>query len=186
MAGKYTDDGRIDEKRTSQFPAFERAILQYANTCLDEWRDKAIDVAKQLVRSVRSQWLFSGDEKARDRCFALQWCCRASAMWQAPMATACDTQVKMEEDFVTAAFFRHAIAQRSDHMRQLEDLALIEDGKFPLPYWNEQAAVLQVHTCCCVYFGIRRRDEQSRLVQRAGPGKVWCVGECRGGHEGGR
>lgn len=48
------------------------------------------------------------------------------------MATACGTQVKMEEDFVTAAFFRHAIAQRSDHMRQLEDLALIEDGKFPL------------------------------------------------------
>lgn len=54
MAGKYTDDGRIDDKRTSQFPAFERAILQYANTCLDEWRDKAIDVAKQLVRSVCS------------------------------------------------------------------------------------------------------------------------------------
>ncbi len=40
-------------------------------------------------------------------------------------------QVKMEEDFVTAAFFRHAIAQRSDHMRQLEDVALIEEGALP-------------------------------------------------------
>lgn len=39
----------------------------------------------------------------------------------------------MEEDFVTAAFFRHAIAQRSEHMRQLEDLALIEEGKPAFP-----------------------------------------------------
>ncbi len=53
-AQKYTEDGRIDEKRTSQFPAFERAILANANTCLDEWRDKAIDVAKQLVSAMRS------------------------------------------------------------------------------------------------------------------------------------
>lgn len=49
-AAKYTEDGRIDEKRSSQFPAFERAILQYANTCLDEWRDKCIETANSLVR----------------------------------------------------------------------------------------------------------------------------------------
>lgn len=50
-AGKYTEDGRFDEKRTSQFPAFERAILNYATQCLDEWRDKAIETANSLVRT---------------------------------------------------------------------------------------------------------------------------------------
>lgn len=39
-------------------------------------------------------------------------------------------QVEMEEDFVTAAFFRHAMMQRSDHLRQLEDIQQIEDGAF--------------------------------------------------------
>ena len=34
---------------------------------------------------------------------------------------------------MTAAFFRHAIAQRSEHMRQLEDMALIEEGKSACP-----------------------------------------------------
>lgn len=50
-ASKYTEDGRFDDRRTSQFPAFERAMLQYANTCLDEWRDKAILTANSLVRA---------------------------------------------------------------------------------------------------------------------------------------
>lgn len=53
-ACKYADDGRFDDKRSSQFPAFERAILNYATQCLDEWRDKAIETANSLV-SVNSQ-----------------------------------------------------------------------------------------------------------------------------------
>ncbi len=50
-ASKYTEDGRFDDRRTSQFPAFERAMLQYATTCLDEWRDKAVLTANSLVRA---------------------------------------------------------------------------------------------------------------------------------------
>lgn len=49
-ACKYTDDGRFDDKRNSQFPAFERAILNQATQCLDQWRDSAIETANGLVR----------------------------------------------------------------------------------------------------------------------------------------
>ncbi len=34
----------------------------------------------------------------------------------------------MEQDFVTAAFFRHAIAQRTLHMQQLDDMQQIMEG----------------------------------------------------------
>ena len=37
--------------------------------------------------------------------------------------------VEMERDFVTAAFFRHAIAQRSLHMQQLEQMHDIMDSE---------------------------------------------------------
>ena len=36
--------------------------------------------------------------------------------------------VEMERDFVTAAFFRHAVAQRSAHMQQLEQMHDIMDS----------------------------------------------------------
>ena len=36
--------------------------------------------------------------------------------------------MEMERDFVTAAFFRHAIAQRSLHMQQLEQMHDIMDS----------------------------------------------------------
>lgn len=35
----------------------------------------------------------------------------------------------MEQDYVTAAFFRHAIAQRQEHLQQLEDMQQIMDGE---------------------------------------------------------
>ena len=38
------------------------------------------------------------------------------------------SQVDMEQDYVTAAFFRHAIAQRQQHLQQLEDMQQIMDG----------------------------------------------------------
>ncbi len=56
-AVKYTEDGRFDEKRSSQFPAFERAILQHATICLDEWRDKAMETANSLVSARNSRAL---------------------------------------------------------------------------------------------------------------------------------
>lgn len=34
----------------------------------------------------------------------------------------------MEQDYVTAAFFRHAIAQRQQHIQQLEDMQQIMEG----------------------------------------------------------
>jgi hypothetical protein len=40
----------------------------------------------------------------------------------------CIWQVDMEQDYVTAAFFRHAIAQRQQHLQQLEDMQQIMDG----------------------------------------------------------
>ena len=40
----------------------------------------------------------------------------------------CTRQVDMEQDYVTAAFFRHAIAQRQQHLQQLEDMQQIMDG----------------------------------------------------------
>jgi bacterioferritin (cytochrome b1) len=40
----------------------------------------------------------------------------------------CTWQVDMEQDYVTAAFFRHAISQRQQHLQQLEDMQQIMDG----------------------------------------------------------
>ena len=83
-AGKFTEDGRFDDKKTSQLPMFERAILTAAQRSLDEWKDQSLASVSTLV--------------------------------------------EMEQDFVTAAFFRHAIAQRSLAMQQQDQMHDIFDS----------------------------------------------------------
>jgi hypothetical protein len=134
-ACKYTDDGRFDDKRNSQFPAFERAILNQATQCLDQWRDSAIETANGLVRV---------GPFASDSCRQCHGY-RSGNAYGSPYnvhqskpdcsCAECATparvhlQVDMEQDYVTAAFFRHAIAQRQEHLQQLEDMQQIMDGE---------------------------------------------------------
>lgn len=84
-AGKFSEDGTFDDKKTSQLPMFEKAILTAAQRFLEEWKDQSLASVSTLVA--------------------------------------------MEQDFVTAAFFRHAIAQRSLAMQQQDQMHDIFDSK---------------------------------------------------------
>lgn len=84
-AGKFLDDGTFDDKKTSQLPMFEKAILTAAQRFLEEWKDQALASVSTLVA--------------------------------------------MEQDFVTAAFFRHAVAQRSLAMQQQDQMHDIFDSE---------------------------------------------------------
>ncbi len=48
--------------------------------------------------------------------------------WKESALGSVSSLVEMERDFVTAAFFRHAVAQRSAHMQQLEQMHDIMDS----------------------------------------------------------
>jgi hypothetical protein len=48
--------------------------------------------------------------------------------WKESALSSVAALVEMERDFVTAAFFRHAVAQRSLHMQQLEQMHDIMDS----------------------------------------------------------
>ena len=128
-ASKYTEDGRFDEKRQPQFPAFERAILTFATTCLDEWREKvqgsqspkcSVSGQHSDIAPYQYHLLLPTGNPAMDSC---PFCNAGNATAQ--------SLVDMEQEFVTAAFFRHAIAMRSDHLQQLEDMQQIMDGVPP-------------------------------------------------------
>lgn len=51
----------------------------------------------------------------------------------------------MEQDYVTAAFFRHAIAQRQQHIQQLEDMQQIMDGAAPACLSGLMHSIMQLH-----------------------------------------
>jgi len=61
--------------------------------------------------------------------------------WKESALGSVSSLVEMERDFVTAAFFRHAVAQRSAHMQQLEQMHDIMDSAPPsLPFAAAAAA----------------------------------------------
>lgn len=108
-ASKYTEDGRFDDKKATQFPALESTILVKATEALEAWREDALAMATQLVQ--------------------------------------------MEEDYVTAAFFRHAVNERLRQLQYANDAVqqLAEGGRRPtraaprlhasagLAVWSRQA-----------------------------------------------
>jgi hypothetical protein len=54
---------------------------------------------------------------------------RSLETWKEQSLASVSSLVQMEQDFVTAAFFRHAILQRSIHMQQQDQLQDIFDSE---------------------------------------------------------
>ena len=142
-AAKFTEDGRIDDKRTGQLPAFEQAYISvlwqhYPSACLHLSFRLGFPNVLPLLRNTSKSSQLQGDETFLTlqglslitfyKQAILAAAQRNLERWKESALSSVAALVEMERDFVTAAFFRHAVAQRSLHMQQLEQMHDIMDS----------------------------------------------------------